>query len=246
MSACCPRCSSCPGNSHSYKQRSSPSSPAAPAVDTCCQVCSCARRHELPPVRSSRSPVSCSRSCRQTPGEPRSAQPQHQEQPKATPNAASTTCFPASAASVRAPPRSWRETTTARSSLPGCGGSHHPRSQASRRSVTTTRAPSPGRAQVPRPIRPFPGGGCRPSPARRFQGPELLAPGWGLSGSEGVGLGGLGEVRPALLHGQLGGQTARVVPVASPCYPPRAGLAGWRTGRREHVGWRLLSERLLA
>jgi len=41
----------------------------------------------------------------------------------------------------------------------------------------TARVPSPGRAQVPRPIRPFPGGDSETILPAAFRGPELLAPG---------------------------------------------------------------------
>ena len=121
-------------------------------------------------------------------------------------------------------PQTWRETSAVRRLSPGWRGSPHPRSQGCRRSVMTMRALSPGRAQVPRPIRPFPGDGCRPSPACRFQGPELLAPGWGLSGSE--------EVEPSGLGGSPLGPASKPEPpfairnplVCSPLETPRAAF----------------------
>jgi len=63
------------------------------------------------------------------------------------------------------------------------------------------RTPSPGASAGSTAIPAIPVSGNEPSRPPP-QGLELLAPGWGFSASEGVGLGGLGEARPALLHGR--------------------------------------------
>jgi hypothetical protein len=79
------------------------------------------------------------------------------------------TCWPASAVSVRLPPRTRQARSPMKSSWSGCGDCESFGSRPTPGSASTTRAPSPGRAQVPRPIGPFPAGGSN-HPARRCKG----------------------------------------------------------------------------
>jgi len=112
------------------------------------------------------------------------------------------TCSLATAASAYLLRQGWRITETVMSLWIGRRGSRNLQIRPLPGGALATRAPSPGRAWVPRPSRPSPGRRSeRPRPP--VQGLEPLAPGWRLSASEGVGLGGLGGYRPALLHGRV-------------------------------------------
>ena len=100
------------------------------------------------------------------------------------------TCWPASAVSVRLPPRIRRARSPMKSLWSGCGDCGSFGSCPPPGSASATRAPNPGRAQVPRPTGPFPAGDSEPSRPPQ-QGTGTPRPGLGALGCprRGAGVG---------------------------------------------------------
>ena len=94
---------------------------------------------------------------------------------------------------------------------------------AERDSLTSMRAPSPGRAQDPRPIRPFPVSGSEPS-RPPLQGAGTPRPGLGALPATEVALGTAGETASAPRRCAMGSRTIDVLlGISSPRYEREVG-----------------------